>query len=70
MQPGGPTPDHRRGRALLALGATALGLTLGGCGSTEAADAPLGDCPVAPVGVVATQPGHASTPMIRQAAAG
>lgn len=48
------TPDRRRGWALLAFGATALGLTLGACGSTEAADAPRGDCPAAPIRVVAT----------------
>ena len=39
---------------MLVLGGAALGLTLGACGSTEAADTPQGDCPVAPVSVVAT----------------
>ena len=54
MRSGAPTPHHRRGWALLAFGATALGLTLGACSSTDTADAPRGDCPVEPVSVVAT----------------
>jgi zinc/manganese transport system substrate-binding protein len=54
MHPSAPTPNHRRGWALLAFGVTALGLTLGACSSTDTADAPRGDCPVEPVSVVAT----------------
>ncbi len=54
MRSGDPSLNRRRVRATLVLGGAALGLTLGACGSTEAADTPQGDCPVAPVSVVAS----------------